>query len=122
MSISPISSNSNYLGFQPSKSYILLIQEIVATSLELQETTLQKDRLQIHELKKRFKDLTQDSAQSQRQLGSSQFKWSFLTLGGTFLQFFFTQQSDREIVNTFARECLPKFCDFFHTQTQAKMQ
>lgn len=106
---------------QPDTNYMIKIRNLIAQILVQLNKIAEKDRTQIDEMKTKYKNSTLEAANLQRDLGWNGLKFSGVALAASFLQFLSPHQSDREIVNIFAKECCPKLGDMFGSSIQANM-
>ena len=102
-------------------NYMIRVRSLIASILVQLNTIAEKDRHQIDDMKKNYKKSTLAAATLQRELGSNGLKFSLVALGASFLQFLSPHQSDREIMNIFAREFCPKLGEMFSSGIKSNM-
>lgn len=102
-------------------NYLIKVRILVAQMLEQLNRISEKDRDQVQEMKKKYKEATQEVADQTRALGWNELKFSALTLVSS-LTNLIPNEVDRNILGTLGKDVMPKIGGVFSSNIQSSMK
>lgn len=103
-------------------NYLIKVRNLVAQILAQLSRIAEKDRTQIDDIKTKYRDATKEYVRLQRELGNNGLHCTVVALAASFLQFVSPHQTDREIINLFAKEGSRTLGEMFGHVIQSKMR
>lgn len=113
--------NKTSIAPQEELSYSSKLNELVAKILAQLNKISQKDRIQIEKLKTEYKNLSEQTVSSQRNLGSLEFKVALVAMGTSIL-YISPYQDDQFIAKTLVEQFIPGAGNLYKSAVNADLQ